>query len=335
MKLRNRRHNAFTLVELLVVIAIIGVLVALLLPAVQSAREAARRTQCTNGLKQIGLAVQLHADTNSSLLPTGRAAPKRGVGNSDGDAGGEYSYSWAFTLLPYMEQQAQFDSFKPGVKVPDPLNAAAMRTPVAAFYCPSRRAPSADRDFDSAGNPPVPQAYRSLAAGGDYAGNVGAASRMESGVRVGDVTYGQYSYWTGQKSGPILSDSKLKLRTVVDGLSKTFAVGEKHIPSELISPFDNVPGSIDFNKGDTAFFAGNHPWAILRNAYSGFPASADDEEISKFGSDHAGQICLFVYLDGHVEPLTYNTPLSVLHALATIAGEEAVSEDGAIGGVTL
>src|SRR5688572_23697194 len=120
------RSLAFTLVELLVVIAIIGVLVALILPAVQAAREASRRTQCKNNLKQLGLAVQTYHDANGAY-PMGREDSKK------------QSVSWAFRLLPQVEQQVIYASLRKGLDVDHDENAMAMRTPVATFFCPSRR----------------------------------------------------------------------------------------------------------------------------------------------------------------------------------------------------
>ena len=95
-----RARRGFTLVELLVVIAIIGILVALLLPAVQAAREAARRTQCTNNLKQLGLAVHNYENTNKELPPGGLTP-----------TGGSYGHSWWVRILPYIEQGNVYDKF--------------------------------------------------------------------------------------------------------------------------------------------------------------------------------------------------------------------------------
>ena len=126
MKWRIAADDGFTLVEVLVVIAIVGTLVALLLPAIQMAREAARRTQCMNNLKQIGLAVHAHHDAKRHY-PSGR----------DGDD--EFSISWAFSLLPFMEEETVFKSRVANQPAQAAANSAAMRTPVPSFYCPSRR----------------------------------------------------------------------------------------------------------------------------------------------------------------------------------------------------
>jgi len=136
-----KRRHGFTLVELLVVIAIIGILVALLLPAVQAAREAARRMQCSNNLKQIGLSFQLYHDTFKQFPWAGRNYPRVCCNSSIRDY-----WTWAYYILPYLEQQTLVDQ---------PSDAVVYATPVSTLYCPTRRAPKLYRNtsrLDFAGN---------------------------------------------------------------------------------------------------------------------------------------------------------------------------------------
>lgn len=135
---------AFTLVELLVVIAIIGILVALLLPAVQSAREAARRIQCRNNLKQMGTAALNHESTHG-FLPSGGWSPWS-AGDPDRGFGREQPGSWIYQLLPYIEQQAIFDLPGDGNRAQITSNQREqtkqlLGTPAPGFNCPSRRGP--------------------------------------------------------------------------------------------------------------------------------------------------------------------------------------------------
>jgi len=155
-----RQRTAFTLVELLVVIAIIGVLVALLLPAVQAAREAARRAQCSNNLKQIGLGV-LNLESSLKSYPTGGVAPWPRIENySKGNKpfGPEkQGLSWAFQILPYLEQGSVQN-----LATTEQLQS----TPIGLYFCPSRRPPQQN---------PVNKAWLM-----DYAGLTTAASRSQT-----------------------------------------------------------------------------------------------------------------------------------------------------------
>ncbi len=128
------RRRGFTLVELLVVIAIIGILVALLLPAVQSAREAARRMQCQNNLKQLGLALHSYHDQFKSFPP---CAHWNDIGRVRVVNNQELSENWVIMILPFLEQQALYDSFDLERFITDPVNAPARGTELAVMLCPS------------------------------------------------------------------------------------------------------------------------------------------------------------------------------------------------------
>lgn len=128
-----KRRGAFTLIELLVVIAIIGILVALLLPAVQAARESARRTQCVNNLKQMGIAFQNYHDAIRCLPPGYLATGPYIDGQTDTTPG----WGWAAFLLPSMEQNAIYQSINFNFPIQHPANAIAVQTRVAAYLCPS------------------------------------------------------------------------------------------------------------------------------------------------------------------------------------------------------
>ncbi len=296
----SQKKTGFTLVELLVVIAIIGTLVALLLPAVQAAREAARRSQCTNNLKQIGLAIQMHHDTRRQF-PNGR--------NSTNQKG----ISWAFELLPFMEQTAIHQAYVPEETVFADENIAAMRSPVDAFFCPSRRSPGADRDFDNNDAPPV---VEEAAAGGDYAANTGLhhlyGAFPESNPYL-DVD-------PALVVGPIFSFSKVKARQVTDGLSQTLAVGERHIPEKP----EAAPEKKHREQGDTAFFAADTPTTIFADTKDGLAENRFDESSEKFGSEHS-QLVHFTFLDGHVTSINTDIELETLQHLSTIGDGEVIS----------
>jgi prepilin-type N-terminal cleavage/methylation domain-containing protein/prepilin-type processing-associated H-X9-DG protein len=306
---RSATARGFTLVELLVVIAIIGSLVALLLPAVQAAREAARRNSCVNNLKQMGLAVQNHADATKQY-PMGRETTT------------PTSVSWAFRLLPYLEKNNIFTAFHKGVRVDNDANAMAMRTPINEYACPSRRTAAADRDFDNNDQPPIVKAAAALGdyaacAGYDYMNGVinatgGADNGMQADQRPDTV-----------KSGPIFSFSRIKEKDVTDGLSNSLCIGEKHKPQ---NPANDSPDMHDYAQGDNAFLAGDSPRTIFAGTSQGIAQGPDDPSNIKFGSEHSG-LTHFLFLDGHVRAIKNDVQQAMLNALGTISGDETIQEN--------
>jgi prepilin-type N-terminal cleavage/methylation domain-containing protein/prepilin-type processing-associated H-X9-DG protein len=302
-------RRGFTLVELLVVIAIIGILVALLLPAVQAAREAARRAQCQNHLKQIGLAFQNHVDVHG-FMPTGGwggawdGDPDRGYGKSQ--PGG-----WVYNILPFVEEGALHDM---GLGLPeaDKLRALAQRdaTPVATFNCPTRRPPIAypnDLKFKprNAGHTP-------LHARADYAANAGTMRDVESVCgggpnTISEVENGRYRIPTHDcYTGVSQCVSEIGLQQISDGLSKTYATGERSIP-----PIDYETGTLHSNDWSmyvgvqddlyrSAFFSSNGQVAYI-------PLQDRDGLLVDqfFGSAHPGG-CHFAFCDGSVQLVTYD-----------------------------
>ena len=202
-----------------------------------------------------------------------------------------------------------------------------MRTPINVYACPTRRKAAADRNFDNNDKAPAPE-KQGVATLGDYAANAG--HRVETGMEnlVGDVFTA--AAVDTSVAGPIYSGSRIAARRVIDGLSSTIAIGERHIP-----PADEnfEPSRQQAQQGDTAFLAGDNRFAILRQSGDnldtdtsddGLASDPDDPSNRKFGSLHPG-VVMFGFLDGHVEAIANEVDVETLMAMATIAGGEIVN----------
>ncbi len=208
---RLSRSRGFTLVELLVVIAIIGVLVALLLPAVQSAREAARRVQCTSQMKNLGLALHNHHDARGRL---------------------PYGFNWlealwSAPLLPYVEERALYDTLIWQEGGPGNWNAngspneAACGTVVSVFRCPSMAVPLHVENQGIPGR--VPASYRAWAGSNVWSDDVSTLARGGRLVPVDAAALEQHPL-----NGMFYGESATRLGEVIDGTSKTIMLGESY-----------------------------------------------------------------------------------------------------------
>ncbi len=222
MLCRRVRNRAFTLIELLVVIAIIGILVALLLPAIQSAREAARRVQCNNNLKQIGLALQNYHDTYKSF-PSGYIYPS-GFANVAAAANRE-SWGWPALTLPFLEQQALHDQLgvtrQPlyqGFTTGGTAFKDLVLTSIPGFICPS------DTEYNKPGN--VHQNRNFDDGVGVLAGGIPAPVRPGLSNYIGVSGHRDVVQRT-LNTGIFFGDSAISMADITDGTSNTFAVGER------------------------------------------------------------------------------------------------------------
>ncbi len=214
MTTRRIHRRAFTLIELLVVIAIIAILIALLLPAVQQAREAARRTQCKNNLKQMGLALHNYHDVFSVFPP----AHTHAQGFEASVPSSRASWGWAAYILPQIDQAPLFNAL--GVSTRDLhnlLTVAADRplvqTVLLAYRCPSDVGPALNSNFPFDTDPL-------------YAGTKPGTSNYLANTGIRHL--GSDQVITGLAArGPIHANSRTKIRDITDGMSNTFLVGER------------------------------------------------------------------------------------------------------------
>jgi prepilin-type N-terminal cleavage/methylation domain-containing protein len=287
------RQKGFTLIELLVVIAIIAVLIGLLLPAVQKVREAAARMQCSNNLKQIGLAMHSHHDTTGAL-PVTRL---------------DNRYTWLVMVLPYLEQDALYRAWNLNAAY-NSQSAVARETPVKAFFCPSRRPVSTQVVTDTMDNTTTPAngvAADYAVCAGDPATGAGNDYWWTSASTLGgnNGVFRMANDWSTTPSGP--NRKGCTFGEITDGLTNTAFVGEKHIrPNELFTTAGNDGPAYNGDKGYSFRMMGsNRLLARTTTEASG----------GKFGSNHTG-IVNFVLGDGSVRGIRTSIDGTTLGRLA-------------------
>lgn len=299
----QHRIRGFTLIELLVVIAIIAVLIALLLPAVQQAREAARRSQCKNNLKQIGLALHNYHDTHNTF-PPGWIGVVSGVQDPEGDSG----FGWGSMILPNLDQSplyAQFNFSNPMDAAPNRANLGRVLT---VFQCPSD--PKPDKfPLDDRNGTPVDL------ASANYVGVFGTVELdgCENPPGMFPVTA------QGQcvSDGAFFHNSRIKMRDFTDGTSSTLMVGERTTFTD--------PGT-----GDKFYGTWSGALPEVEEAPARIMGHAEHPPNRKlhpedFGSAHTGG-AQFVLADGHVVFISENIDTRVFQSLSTRNGGEVVGE---------
>jgi prepilin-type N-terminal cleavage/methylation domain-containing protein/prepilin-type processing-associated H-X9-DG protein len=313
-------RRGFTLVELLVVIAIVGVLVSLLLPAVQSAREAARRTQCTNNLRQLALAAHSFHDIYhklpTSIRPAGLTLLPRISGH--------------ISLLPFIEQKNAYDQYRQSLNWNDPANAPVTKLVVRLFQCPSTPEP---KRLD--GLPEATPWTADVAAVTDYSPTIGVDERLQIANMVD---------FAGP--GMLPKNSESRRAQVTDGLSNTILYAESAgrpflyrrnqrvggLPGHRVNGGGWVRPGTDFSVDGSSYDGLTIPGPCAVNCTNGDDFGSTPFPHPYYGSEGSGEAYAFhpgganfAFGDGSVRLLSQNISIREFARLVTRDGGEAVS----------
>jgi prepilin-type N-terminal cleavage/methylation domain-containing protein/prepilin-type processing-associated H-X9-DG protein len=306
-----RHPRAFTLIELLVVIAIIGVLIALLLPAVQSAREAARRAHCSNNFKQIGLAMHSYHSTHDAFPPGYISGTEKPNPNSPETGPG---WGWGTMLLNNLEQSAAYNSVNFSLPITVPASQTVRTISLSVFLCPS----------SSGGSGPVLLK--------DAAGTT-LVTDLSPGQYVASAGQLEVEQFPAQNNGLFYRNSRVGVRDITDGTSSTLMAGERsrNVADATwvgVIPYSRVCTDPKWKVQDCETanvmvlgHTGPSPdqrWVDVPN-YKG--AGADD-----FWSLHPGG-CNFLFADGSVRFIKETVNPKIFSFLSTRAGGEVISAD--------
>lgn len=298
---RRSVSGGFSLIEVLVLVAIISVLVALLLPAVQTARAAGARTQCLGRLKQIGAAVQACHDARGTV-PSGYVSGVDAAGNDTGPGWG-----WATRLLPHLEEAALHARIDFQSAIESAAAVLARTVLVPGLLCPADIRPEQAFPIGArspSGDLPTPTCTVSPA---NYVGNFGVG---EPGVD-GD--------------GLFYRNSDVRWRQVTDGLSHTLLVGERSFRHAESTWVGAVSGALQVTAATSplVFQLNNASNFVLGHTGECYDGPTGPSEINNFSSAHADGVA-FVFADGHASMLDATIDYATYKALSTRAGEEVV-----------
>jgi prepilin-type N-terminal cleavage/methylation domain-containing protein/prepilin-type processing-associated H-X9-DG protein len=298
-------QRGFTIVELLVVITIVGILVSLLLPAVQAARGAARRTQCSNNLKQIGLALTNYHDSFGTF-PSGYLT---GVGPTGSDTGP--GWGWCSLILPYMEQGNVWNAID--FSVPIERAPSIVTQTIPTLLCPANELawqwwPA--EVLDSSGNP---TRLICKVAFAPYVGVMGSNDVSPLG------------------DGLFFRNSSVRMQDIIDGTSQTIAVGERAYVLGEATWVGAVTGAGLFPDPDEGEIAVQtfkpSSGMVLGHVGKNNGPNSPTSEINQFYSLH-GPGVNFLFADGHVAFLPASIDYSTYQAFSTRSGGEAISSPG-------
>lgn len=298
------RRPGFTLIELLVVIAIIAVLIALLLPAVQQAREAARRTQCRNHLKQLGLALHNYHD-NLRTFPPGYVSLFDVAGNDTGNGWG-----WCSYLLPQLDQAPLYNQINFNAGIEQAANNTVRVQTLPTLLCPSDTAPNRWQT-----------ARRNLSTGALLSNICEVASANYVGM------FGTFEPGVGG-DGVFFRNSQIGLRDLTDGSSSTLLVGERSFRLGEATWTGAVTGAVIVPDGSDGVGTGPPESAaslILGHSGDGYSPGDRRSHVNQFYSQHSGGVH-FLFGDGHVGFLSNSLDYRVYQTLTTRAGGEPVSD---------